>query len=106
MVCPSCKKNGFAGFLEKIGQYDLFICNTCALTFSEPMLPATRDFYELNTEYEDKWEFGFIYRKKQQLGLSGALLDIGCGDGRFMEMMNKQFVVTGIDINTGAVKAA
>lgn len=104
--CPGCKKNGFARFLEKAGRYDLFICDACTLTFSRPMQQAKGDFYELNAEYEDKWEFGAIYHKIIQLGLRGAILDIGCGDGRFMEMMKEQFAVTGIDINRGAVKVA
>jgi len=106
MLCPGCKKKGFAKFLEKTGQYNLFICNACALTFCEPMQPATGNFYELKAQYEDKWEFGFICQKMQQLGLSGELLDIGCGDGIFMEMASKQFAVAGIDINMGALKAA
>jgi SAM-dependent methyltransferase len=106
LTCPGCRNSEGTKRLETAGQYTLYVCAACELTFSDPMQAADSDFYEANSEYDDKWEFAFLQGKMQQLGLKGSLLDIGCGDGRFMESMKAQFVVTGLDINRCAVRKA
>src|SRR3989338_3776112 len=94
LICPGCHQKNCAQEGEAIGQYTLYTCTACELTFSDPMRAASIHFYESNTEYDDKWEFKFLYDKIKQLGLTGTLLDIGCGDGRFLEGMSERFAVT------------
>ena len=106
LICPGCHHKDSSKWVEATGQYNLYTCTVCELTYSDPMRAASADFYEANTEYDDKWEFGFLQVKMRQLGLKGSLLDIGCGDGRFIEMIRKQFAVTGLDLNRRAVQRA
>lgn len=106
LICPNCQDKAPSRLLERRDQYDLYVCSLCDLTFSDPMQAASRDFYEANTEYDDKWEFNLMVNKCKQLELTGSLLDVGCGDGRFIKLMEKRFAVTGLDFNPSAVKIA
>ena len=67
LICPGCHQKNCAQEGEAIGQYTLYTCTACELTFSDPMRAASIHFYESNTEYDDKWEFKFLYDKIKQV---------------------------------------
>jgi SAM-dependent methyltransferase len=87
-------------------RYDLPRCPACGLTFSHPMRAADAAFYEASTEYDEKWEFEFVSERLARQGRRGALLDLGCGDGRFLSRVTGRFAPTGLDFNPEAVRAA
>ncbi len=70
------------------------------------MHAADAAFYEASTEYDDKWEFDFVPVRLAELDRHGALLDLGCGDGRFLGRVSERFAPTGLDFNPEAVRAA
>ncbi len=70
------------------------------------MHAADAAFYEASTEYDDKWEFDFVPVRLAELDRHGALLDLGCGDGRFLSRVSEHFAPTGLDFNPEAVRAA
>lgn len=59
----------------------------------------------LYLSFVDKREpvFSFLKKKKEK---NSKLLEIGCGDGRFLQYAQKHFVCTGIDISDYGVKEA
>lgn len=106
LACPGCQTGVSAKLVEHSGSYDLCLCPRCELTFCDPMRAGNPDFYEANTEYDQKWEFQFVLPEFTRLGLSGSLLDVGCGDGRFLSGVGKEFTVTGLDFNPSAIRTA
>lgn len=70
------------------------------------MRAADAAFYEAFTQYDEKWEFDFVSDRLAELGRHGALLDLGCGDGRFLSRVRGRFAPTGLDFNPEAVRAA
>ncbi len=70
------------------------------------MRGADAAFYEASTEYDEKWEFDVVSERLAVLGRHGALLDLGCGDGRFLSRVRGRFAPTGLDFNPEAVRAA
>ena len=70
------------------------------------MIGGDSNYYETLTEYDEKWEFKFVYNKLTQIVLMGSLLDIGCGDGRFINLVGDRLKATGIDFNLKAIQSA
>jgi len=63
--------------------------------------------------YKDIYESGgFGYVKKNEYGIldivkgEGTLLDIGCGDGFWADILSEKFTVTGIDISPEGIEKA
>jgi 2-polyprenyl-3-methyl-5-hydroxy-6-metoxy-1,4-benzoquinol methylase len=108
-------------FLEKYisqlnnQEYKLYHCPQCDLQWWEP-LKMIPEFYE-NEKFEMYKSFHLGIRKKlpyyqkfffkkNPLG-KGKLLDIGCGDGLFLEYAEKAgYEVYGIDLDKKSVKIA
>lgn len=53
-------------------------------------------------EIFDKWKLKLIYSLKP----SGRLLEIGCGDGRFLKKLQDNYSVAGFDISPSAINHA
>lgn len=113
--CPLCNSEKDSIYLESKKDieselvYKIYKCINCSLTFSVPMKPASAAYYQSSEEwyeeYQVRWEYiraiDFIGDKKFKI------LDVGCGNGYFLDLARKKGLeVTGIDINTYAVKAA
>jgi 2-polyprenyl-3-methyl-5-hydroxy-6-metoxy-1,4-benzoquinol methylase len=85
-----------------------FKCKTCHLEFANPMFAADGNFYaEMDIEknyYSDRWEF---HQSLKSMRLKRKILDIGCGEGRFLEMaQNQGHQVIGLDFNDAALNVA
>jgi SAM-dependent methyltransferase len=69
-----------------------FRCSTCGFGHFEPVVAGTQMFYECITSNEyyvaDKWEFQQAIRDLQYEGVR-RVLDVGCGSGRFLELLHK-----------------
>jgi SAM-dependent methyltransferase len=104
--CPGCQTAAWAPLSQQIGPYALYTCPACALSFSVPMRAADASFYAAIAHYEDRWEFHWVARRLAAQGLGGALLDIGCGDGRFLARLAGRFTVMGLDLNPAAIQRA
>jgi SAM-dependent methyltransferase len=70
------------------------------------MRAADAAFYAAQEKYDDKWEFDVVARRLCQVGSKLRVLDIGCGDGRFIHSLQSAHDVRGVDFNEVAVKEA
>jgi len=109
MICPLCKNkegiNALESWLMEDINYSIYQCPRCLLQFAFPMKQMSASGYESVEWYGVRWEFketlNFLKNKK------GTLLEIGCGKGFFLKKaMENGFIVTGIDINSSAIKEA
>jgi 2-polyprenyl-3-methyl-5-hydroxy-6-metoxy-1,4-benzoquinol methylase len=121
VICPVCselqeptryRRSYFSSYENK--RYSLYHCERCDLEFWSPlrMIPA---FYEQEgvTSYESfhagtrpfpHWTLPFF--EKMELR-AGKLLDVGCGDGAFLERVaHRGFAVHGIDLDRRSVAVA
>ena len=126
--CPSCASRA----TEKIGPISgaylfashnldeildggsLFTCSVCHLAFRHP-LPSREKLNELyRTSSIEHWQYDAkkrtdwsIARKwLSKLHTEGSLLDIGCYDGAFYEVLGQSWKMAGIEINEEAVQIA
>ena len=105
MNCLLCKSDG-AKKIEKLTDFTIWRCETCGIEFSDPLKAGSAEYYSAFTEYGDKWEFLEVPRKLRERGVTGKLLDLGCGDGRFLQSVSDDFAVTGLDFNPRAIEVA
>lgn len=73
--------------------YDIFNCYKCKYEFSSPSIPGNSKFYSwivgMNTYYsKNRWEFKIVVDKLKQSSAKN-LLDIGCGDGHFLDLVRE-----------------
>jgi len=118
MNCPLCgNRNNFryieSVFSEEVNiKYEIFKCPRCKIEFSNPMKSAPPSYYEKVEDYDyrygHKWEFiEFLKFFKIFKNKKLKILDIGCGEGHFLYLVQKNgFEVVGIDINEKAIKVA
>jgi 2-polyprenyl-3-methyl-5-hydroxy-6-metoxy-1,4-benzoquinol methylase len=94
--------------------YGLYKCQNCSLEFANPLVAGSDSFYKylssiLDTYYtEDRWEYlqltDIISSDKVK---EFSILDLGCGDGRFLNQINKKFpnsIQRGIDTNFESIQ--
>lgn len=109
MQCPACGNKDNLRFIEKWLNYKLILCNFCGLSFSEPMKSCSSIFYEEPYEagqsYGWRWEFEEFLKDPHIK--KGRLLDVGCGDGLFLNMARDAgYSVAGVDFNRSALQMA
>lgn len=91
-----------------VAHIDKMRCASCHLEYFHPSYHGEADFYEKISKqpwyYEqEKWEFDVAAELVSKLG-AGGLLEIGCGNGFFLEKIASLGLdVEGIDINRDAV---
>ena len=80
----------------------LLQCLACGLQYFDPLCPGDHKFYgELSSLYaSERWEFNVV---QGELSVPASLLDVGCGEGAFLERIRGQMnCVMGFDFNTEA----
>ncbi|MEW6558496.1 MAG: methyltransferase domain-containing protein, partial [Elusimicrobiota bacterium] len=120
--CPLCsvnidkdryKENYYSKIMNT--NYKLYICHACSLEFWNPMA-MFKEFYEdeLHKDYASL-HVGGLRSISQSMNLffenlplkSGRLLDVGCGDGIFLEKAREfGFDVWGIDFDSKSIETA
>jgi SAM-dependent methyltransferase len=108
LSCPGCGALNSFSEIEKIEVFSVLRCSSCELEFSHPMKNPGREWYErtyiirhlaLDTRIRDyhKWAIA-------SLPIRGKLLDIGCGEGVFVNYaIKKGFDAYGIDFSKEAI---
>lgn len=89
--------------------YEIWECCDTGFSWSEPMLQGSDLFYNWITATpnyypQSRWEYEYLI-SKSALNI-GSLLDVGCGDGKFLSLLPKEFKKYGIDFNHESVKLA
>lgn len=122
MECPGCSSSTPLTELETHTvagiRYRLYACRACALHFWEPRIMPDPSFYEKVQEDESKarmYRHALIdyelrpYHKEffASPPPPGRLLDIGCGDGKFLETAKlRGFDVWGLDLDSRSADVA
>lgn len=87
----------------------LYVCRDCKIEFFPPELAGNNAFYEKLGVHEwyygaDKWEFTEAIKEFKEVK---SVLEVGCGDGHFMELMKKYYPdtrVIGLELNREAIE--
>ncbi|MGG6265136.1 class I SAM-dependent methyltransferase [Leptolyngbya sp. AN03gr2] len=85
-------------------QTQIYHCDRCQLEFANPMYSALSDWYAEVEQYGIRWEF---QQCLADINPSSTLLEIGCGEGYFLELaMQAGHQTLGLDFNPKAIKIA
>ena len=126
--CPSCASHQTKKIGPISGAYlfashnldeildggSLFTCLNCHVAFRFP-LPSIEKLNALyRTSSIDHWQYepakrtdwSITHTWLNKLHQGGALLDVGCYDGAFSEVLEKNWKMAGIEINEEAIKIA
>ncbi|MCX7920839.1 MAG: class I SAM-dependent methyltransferase [Clostridia bacterium] len=117
MLCPVCNYSMETKvksieehkilFEGKQMNYAIFACPNCRSEFANPLLPPPDSWYiNMDEYYGWRWEFGKALEDIKGSNLKGDLLEIGCGQGIFLEKIKDQYSVYGIDVNTTSIEVA
>jgi SAM-dependent methyltransferase len=95
-----------------IADYEMRQCISCGLVFADPMQPGDAAYYEWVTSFpqyhaDARWEWGAMRRLLAARGRA-RILDIGCGDGKFLASVADLAGVDalGIDLSSANVERA
>lgn len=96
----------------KIIDYNIYKCNKCELEFANPLIEGSKNFYDWITKHasyypQDRWEWFEVKRHIQdKCKKNSTLLEIGCGNGLFLDLMKdvKNINSFGIDITEESIK--
>ncbi|HEX2925740.1 MAG TPA: class I SAM-dependent methyltransferase [Ruminiclostridium sp.] len=117
MLCPVCNKalennaksieEHKINFEKKEMIYSIFKCSNCGSEFADPLLPPPDSWYiNMDEYYGWRWEFGKASEDITKNAPKGDILEIGCGQGIFIEKLKEQHNVYGIDVNTTSIEIA
>ena len=94
-----------------VADYALLRCASCGLVFADPMLPGSAAFYRWIASQAGyyaavRWEWNEVIRRVLP-GHGKRLLEVGCGSGRFLELLRAGTAAEGfgLDITESAVQA-
>lgn len=114
LTCPACERGQRQTLsLMTYRKYRLYHCDECDLQYWYPRDNLDSSYYESSKIYAEhhlgtgqiqKWHKPFFRRFPFR---TGTLLDIGCGDGAFLEATRRLgFDSSGVDLDRHAVNAA
>jgi 2-polyprenyl-3-methyl-5-hydroxy-6-metoxy-1,4-benzoquinol methylase len=96
--CILCGSDTAVTRIGEVPGYSILFCGTCRLRFSDPMAHPGQDFYQESQLYDNRamgrvsltlpqleWRYRTFLGKTRPL-TGRRFLDLGCGDGGFLEM--------------------
>ena len=107
-VCPCCGASGGFSVQDKVKGYTLLHCPKCDLVFSDPMKNPGGEWYNeayviRHSAIDDRIRDYYKWTVSS-LPVRGKLLDIGCGEGIFVNYTRKKgFDSFGIDFSEHAL---
>lgn len=108
---------GLNAALDAAEQTSLRRCCGCGLEFADPMRAPGAAFYQWLTSAGFKyplsrWEWHacrklLADRRQRRNGVMQTVVDVGCGDGKFLALLGDEasFRVIGLDINADVIEA-
>lgn len=111
IFCPICKKKKFFLWLKKL-DIPIYFCLNCTTRFTGLIPKNIKDVYDNSAQFNfhlKSYEKNRKYRIKRfgrervnlisRFKKKGNLLDIGCGNGWFLEAAKSKFKVSGVEEN-------
>jgi len=111
LSCPVCGSNIYVPYITKFN-IDIKLCTRCTSGFSSKIPKNFNDVYDNKEQFEHHQKSYERIRRyrikrfgKERLDLilkfknKGNLADIGCGNGWFLEVAKKKFLVSGVELN-------
>lgn len=94
-----------------IADTSLHRCESCTLEHAVPPEPGDATFYEWITAHRtyypaERWEWPVVRDMLIRAGRAQSLLEIGCGDGRFLEMLRDVPALRACGLDTTASSVA
>ncbi|HEY5802376.1 MAG TPA: class I SAM-dependent methyltransferase [Lysobacter sp.] len=98
-----------------IHDYRMFQCDDCRLEFSDPMREPDPGFYEWLTQShryypERRWEWEESIRDLESTndgtGRKRVVLDVGCGGGQFLKLLESSRKLEGIGVEVSLASAS
>ncbi len=85
--------------------YSIYRCNNCTLEFAHPCIPGNDAFYTLLASQphyytHDRPEYAIVKKLILESTLPVRVLDVGCGDGSFLEKLKSINGVDAIGLDT------
>jgi len=109
VVCPSCGTTDRFFEIDKLSEYTVVQCTVCSLQFSRPMKSPGGTWYDkayvirhsaIDTRIREYYTWALRVLPKQ-----GKLLDIGCGEGVFVDYARRNGLdAFGVDFSKEAVE--
>ncbi len=111
LSCLVCGSKKYVPYITKFN-IDIKLCTKCSSGFSSKIPKNFNDVYDNKEQFKHHQKSYERIRKyrmkrfgKERLDLvlkfkkKGNLVDIGCGNGWFLEVAKKNFVVSGVELN-------
>jgi SAM-dependent methyltransferase len=96
-----------------IANYEILECLQCTLVFADPMLAGGAAFYEWVSRFpayhaHARWEWAAMHGLLQGRKSAVHLLELGCGDGKFLASLAglKHVRAMGIDLSAASIDRA
>lgn len=129
VICPACRSprlsgrgrvlargnfTGSTALPPSLAESFLYKCLRCNLYFQRPV-PDQSELDKLYRELEpETWQYEFSKRRDWAISqdwihahlTAGAVLDIACWNGEFLERLGKEYSLFGIEINAKAANEA
>jgi 2-polyprenyl-3-methyl-5-hydroxy-6-metoxy-1,4-benzoquinol methylase len=119
LMNPACRVcgNPVSFLFQTVQGYDLHSCNSCGFV----QVSRKPDAAELDQIYQESYFGHGKYRDKETLNAEnqrrfgmlrklvkpgGSVLEIGCGEGSFLQLAKEEYHVTGFDLSKAGIKIA
>lgn len=116
-VCNLCSCREFRIMEDDEAPYKVLGCKTCSLVFVHPQPQRQELAVHYNEDYYDEWvgtqkhERAKMWARRmnnvEKYRQAGRLLDVGCGDGAFLDLAKKRgWRVAGTELSSCAARRA
>jgi 2-polyprenyl-3-methyl-5-hydroxy-6-metoxy-1,4-benzoquinol methylase len=122
-ICHSSQVTTFASLYTPYGdrkeRYQVYVCNDCGHGFARGRLDPdflagiySDGFHQTSQQEASNKSLPIYVNARARVawlmskGLSGRLVDIGCGNGAFVEVASGHFSASGVELSSSAVRFA
>src|SRR3989344_3314768 len=113
--CANCTNSDYVTFKFRVNRFNIYFCKTCQNGFTYPMPKNISKYYHSNywispgiIGITKNFIFNLFHARRknwlQKYLSSGDILEVGAGEGNFEKSLNKNYLVTGIELPGSKIK--